>query len=75
MVDRTDLYDAGVRNQNIETVVMVDGVVNQRLHLIAITDVARARPHFGPASGELLSGMFEFFGVARANGDLALQPG
>jgi len=65
VVERTDFDDAGVVDQNVNSVEMIDDFPNSDLNLIAIEQIACDRENFSAATSEIGFCTRKFFRITR----------
>jgi hypothetical protein len=64
MIERTDFDDAGVVDQNVDPVEMIDGFTDSSPNLIAIEEIALDDENFSAARSEIGFRAREFFWIA-----------
>jgi hypothetical protein len=65
VIERTDFDDAGVVDQNVNSVEMIDDFPNGDLNLIAIEQIAFDRENFSAATSEIGFCARKFLWIAR----------
>src|SRR5215468_946076 len=71
MIERGDFDDAGVIDQDVDPVEIIDDFPNSRLNLIAIEQIAFDGENFSAAPNEIDFGASEFFWIAREQSNLS----
>jgi hypothetical protein len=71
VIQRTDFDDAGVVNQNINPVEMIDDFPDRSLNLIAIEQIAFDRENFSAARSEIGFRVPEFFHITCEESNLS----
>ena len=68
---RTDLDNPGIINEDVDLAEVLEGLLNGRLHLGGLEQVALDSEHFSSESIQIGFGAFEFFGIAGKQRDFA----
>ena len=71
VIERTDFDDAGVVDQDVNPVEMIDDFPDSGLNLIAIEQIAFDRENFSAASREIGFRAREFFWITREEGNVS----
>jgi hypothetical protein len=71
MIERTDFDDAGVVNQNVNPVEMIDDFPDSNLNLIPIEQIAFDGENFSAARSDIGFGAGEFFWITREESNLS----
>jgi hypothetical protein len=71
VIERTDFDHAGVVDQDVNPVEMIDDCPDSRLNLIAIEQIAFDGENFSAAPSEIGLGASEFFWIAREQSNLS----
>ena len=71
VIERTDFDDAGVVDQNVNPVEMIDDFPNSRLNLIAIEQIALDGQNFSAARSEISFCAREFFRITREESNVS----
>jgi hypothetical protein len=71
MIERTDFDDAGVVDQDVNPVEMIDDFPDSGLNLIAIEQIAFDRENFPAASSEIGFCTRKFFWITRQESNLS----
>jgi hypothetical protein len=71
VIERTDFDDAGVVDQDVNPVEMIDDFPDSDLNLIAIEQIAFDRENFSAASSEIGFRAREFFWIPREESNLS----
>src|SRR4030095_3063483 len=71
VIERTDFNDAGVVDQDVNAVEMIDDFPDSGLNLIAIKQIAFDGENFSAASSQIGFGARKFFSITRENSNLS----
>jgi len=73
VIERTNFDDAGVVDQDVNPVEMIDDFPDSDLNLIAIEQIALDRENFSAARHDIGFGAREFFWITREESNLSVS--
>jgi hypothetical protein len=71
VIERTDFDDAGVIDQNVNPVEMIDDFPDSSLNLVAIEQIASDGENFSAAHSDISFGAREFLWITREESNLS----